>query len=710
MIRKLVEQQLKYSIPILAVFFFITGFFAFFAIDLTIDPSFSALVSQDSQFNTFERVLANVQGNTDAFLLFFRPDDTSRLTQRPTRVTDEDVMQRIMEFEDILLQSPFVVQVVGPQISDDEQFAQLVLQVETPRAKDGFSQVIDDVEYYVSQGGEIAGIDTTLTGFPLLLNRVNTLLIQDNLITLAFTFIVVFLVLFWYFRDLIVTLIALSIPSVSLIMLAGLMSLLGVSITITLAAVGILILGISVSFTIHVVIGYEKYIEQGLKAKEALIEAMESLHIAIIASFITTLAGFTALLFGVSPSSQSQGLVLSMGISVIFFTTFGLLPCLLYLFADKYVPSKVKFFETIKKFLAALARYQAYYPKTVILGVVVATVFFAYGASQVGFDTGNDNWIPDDDPIQESFRESAFAFGDDFSSVQLVVQSTRGDLRDVDVVRGLQDLARVIESHPDIERVNSPFTGIGLSNEEILNSLSNPQIRRNFNSDFTLTTLSIQVISFGEGADGSSTLLDEIQEMVDENEVFGVELNLFGDIIRFSELGESLGRDTGITTVISFILVFLIASFTYMSFKVGVMSILPILISIIWAVGIMGFTGVPFTALSTGLIALVLGIGIDFSIHLVNSTFNYLKEGKSLSDALEYTLNYSGGALLLTTITTFIGFASLVLATLLGIQRLGLALAFSIVSVFLVTIILIPAIISLGYARKLKKNGVANSN
>ncbi|MCH8519858.1 MAG: MMPL family transporter [Nanoarchaeota archaeon] len=703
MIRKLVEKQLRYSIPIVMVFFFITGIFGFYALQLTIDPSFSALVSSDSQFNTYERVLANSKGNTDAFLLFFKPDESSRLTQRPISVTDENVINRISTYNDILLQSPYVTNVIGPIISDDEQYAQLILQVETPRSRDGFSIVINDVRYYVEQVGEIAGIDTTLTGFPLLLNRVNTLLIEDNLTTLAFTFIVVFLVLIWYFRDLAVTFIALSIPTISLIILAGLMALLDVSITITLAAVGILVLGISVSFTIHVIIGYEKYIEQGLDAKDALIEAMEHLHIAIIASFITTLAGFTALLFGVSPSSQSQGLVLSMAISIIFFVTFGLLPCLLYIFASKYKPSKVKVFEKIKEYLVKLARIQAQFPKTVIFGVVIATFFFIYGASQVGFDTSNENWIPSNDPIQQSFRESAYAFGDDFSSLQVVVESTRGDLRDIDVVRDLQQVARILESHPDIERVDSVFKEIELDNQVIINTFSNPQNNRAFNSDYSLATFTIRVISFDEGADGSSGLLREIQQIIDENEVFGAKLTLFGDTIRFQELGESLGRDTGITTVISFVLVFIIASFTYMSIRVGIMSILPILISIIWAVGIMGYTGVPFTALSTGLIALVLGIGIDFSIHLVNSIYNYLKEGKDLSQALEYTLNYSGGALVLTTITTFIGFASLILATLLGIQRLGLALAFSIVSVFLVSIILVPAIISLGYARKLKR-------
>ncbi len=65
---------------------------------------------------------------------------------------------------------------------------------------------------------------------------------------------------------------------------------------------------------------------------------------------------------------------------------------------------------------------------------------------------------------------------------------------------------------------------------------------------------------------------------------------------------------------------------------------------------------------------------------------------------------YSVGTLFLTSITTFIGFLSLVLAALLRIQRLGLSLAFNIASVFLVTIVLVPAILSLQYTKKIIKH------
>ncbi|MFP4401926.1 MAG: efflux RND transporter permease subunit [Candidatus Nanoarchaeia archaeon] len=709
MIRKLLEKQLKYSIPIIAIFFLIIGFFGFFATQLTIDPSFSSLVSSDSQFNTYDRILANSQGSNDAFILFFKVDPNSQLVEnRIDDLTDSRVQSRINDAKPILEESQYVESVRGPIFNEDNDFAQLIVLVDTPRREDGFSIVIEDLEYYVEQVGTIAGVESTFTGFPLLLNRVNTLLISDNLNTLAFTFIAVFLILLWYFRDLKVTLIALSIPTSSLIVLAGMMTLFGISITITLAAVGILVLGISVSFTIHVLMGFEKYLNKGFSHRQSIIEAMDNLHVAIIASFITTLAGFAALMFGVSPSSQSQGIVLSMAIIGIFFMTFGLLPCLLNMFASHYTPSQVKLFIKIKQLLSKLARFQTYHPKGVILAVVAVTIIMAVGASQVGFNTENDNWIPEDDPIQESFRENSYAFGDDFSSIEIVVESSRGDLRDVDVVRALQELESIIESNPNIREVTSPFSDIDLNSQSIIEALNSPQLQNEFNSDYTLTTIRVVAYDFGVSESGTSSVVEQIEEMTKRYEPYGTKLTLYGDAIRFSELGESLGRDTGITTAISFILVFIIATATYFSLKVGVMSILPIIISIIWGVGMMGFTGVPFTTLSTGLIALVLGIGIDFSIHLVNSTLNYLNRGEDLGEALENTLNYSGGALVLTTITTFVGFIALTLATLLGIQRLGLALAFSILSVFLVTIILVPAILSLSYGKKQKN--LVNSN
>jgi predicted RND superfamily exporter protein len=171
--------------------------------------------------------------------------------------------------------------------------------------------------------------------------------------------------------------------------------------------------------------------------------------------------------------------------------------------------------------------------------------------------------------------------------------------------------------------------------------------------------------------------------------------SLYGDSIRFEELGNSLQQDAGATTMIGLGLVFVVASILYMSFRVGIISLVPIIISVLWAVGLMGFLKVPFTSLSTGIISLVLGVGVDFSIHLVDSIQKEFDKGKDTERAISEALFTSGSAILLSSFTTFFGFLALTFAQLLGTQRLGFSLAFSIISVFFVSITLVPAIMSL---------------
>ncbi|MFW5852724.1 MAG: efflux RND transporter permease subunit [Nanoarchaeota archaeon] len=688
-VKKSVNFLLKNSYIIIPLFFILISIMSFYAVNLPIDPSFSSLIADDTEYNINERLISNVLDGNDVVQVFFKPDESSALLERPRFMDNPDVISYMESVKKSLSESKYVVGVRGPQFNSESYYARILLEVDTPRSIDGFRKVIDDLDEYFEPVSKYPGVDATITGVPLLFDRVNNLLIGDNIKTIGLSIFAVFFVLLFYFKSWRLSLITLSIPISSLIILAGLMTIFDIAVTITLAVVGILIVGLGVDFAIHVVVSYESYRERGYKHKKSIMESIDHLHIAIFGSLLTTAAGFAALMFGVSPSSQSQGLVLTMSITIVSFVTILILPSLIYVFADfKKLPPKNHFFNSIKSKLGTLAKYQTHHPKVVLSILGVLTVVMLFGATNVGFDTGNNNWIPDDDPIQETFRESNYAFGGTFSSLQLVLEGN--NLRDVQTVRDIQQLEASLLSLRNIEDVVSPYTNLNLEREDIFSSLSGQ-----FNKDYTMGLMSIRVATFSTESGGSSVVLDEIRDVIDNNPVYGTKITLFGDVIRFSELGAALGRDTGVTTLISFVVVFLIASFLYFSFKIGAVALLPVIIGIIWTLGFMGFFNVPFTSISTGLIALVLGTGIDFSIHLTNSTFNNIKEGQNLVDSIHKTMIYSGGALLLTSITTFIGFSSLIFASLLGIQRLGITLAFSILSVFLVTIISIPAILSL---------------
>ena len=688
-IKKVVKSLLKFSPIIIPIFFLITFSMLFFAVQLPIDPSFSSLIADDTEYNINERLISNVLDGRDFVQVFFKPDESSVLLERPSTMDEPNVIDYIESVKRTLSQSKYVTSITGPQFNDDAYYARILIEVDTPRNIQGFRQVLDDLEKYFGQVDTFPGVDSTLTGIPLLFNRVNSLLIGDNIRTIAFSIVAVFLVLYFYFKSLKLALVTISIPLISLIILAGIMTIFQIPVTITLAIVGILVVGLGVDFAIHVVVSYESYREEGFSHTKSIIESIDHLHVAIFGSLLTTAAGFSALMFGVSPSSQSQGLVLTIAITIVSLVTIILLPSLIYVFGRLDVlPDKNNFFSYIKNKLGLLAKYQTHHPKLVLIALFLMTLVMIVGATNVGFDTGNNNWIPDDDPIQETFRESSYAFGGTFSSLQLVVNGN--NLRDIQTIRDLQNLESALLSLRNVEDVISPFSGLSLDRESAFGLLPGT-----FNEDYTMTLMTVRVATFSTEAGGSSVVLDEIRDVIDDNPLYDAEITLFGDVIRFSELGVALGRDTGVTTMISLVVVFLIASFLYFSFKIGFISLIPVIVGIIWTLGFMGFFNVPFTSISTGLIALVLGTGIDFSIHLTNSTFNKIKEGNKIDTAIYKTMIYSGGALLLTSITTFIGFSSLILASLLGIQRLGITLAFSILSVFLVTIISIPAILSL---------------
>ncbi|MFT4312492.1 MAG: efflux RND transporter permease subunit [Candidatus Woesearchaeota archaeon] len=696
MIEKAVNKLLDFSKILVFGFLALFVILFFFALQLQIDPSFSSLISDDTEFNTNERLLGNILGTSDTFIIIAKLDETSFLLERPLELSQPQIQEHLELIRTTVNQSQFVRQVLPVQMTDDQTYAQIIIQTATPRNIQGFADVIDDIERHFLLVNTYPGLDISLTGFPLLLNEVNTLIISDNIKTIAFTIIAIFLVLYAYFRSLRLTMITLLIPLMSVVMLGGVMSFFSIPISITLAIVGILTVALGVDFAIHLIVSYESYLEKRNSHRKSIVLAVKHLYLAIIASFLTTAAGFSALIFGISPATQSQGIVLMIAISIIALLTIIFFPCAIYLFSDGHLPPKNPLFESIKRFLGKFAIVQARRPKTVLLFLGIATVFLFGGVVQIGFDTSNDNWIPPDNPIQDSFRENSYAFGNDFSTLQIILTSQERNLKDVQVVRDIQNLQAQLLAIPEVETIRSPFTDLPLDQTLIHEQIDGT----NFNEDFTFTALTLQATSFDSDAGGDSVVLEHIRERIDQNPIYYTEVGLFGDVIRFRELGESLGRDTGITTILSFLFVFLIASVIYLSFAVGMIAISPIIIGIIWTLGFMGYFQVPFTSLSTGLIALVLGIGIDFSIHLVNSTRNYVRDGIPLEKALQKTMTYSGGALLLTSVTTFIGFFSLILASLLGIQRLGLSLAFSILAVFLVTIIMVPSVLQLTLKKK----------
>ncbi|MBL7056540.1 MMPL family transporter, partial [Candidatus Woesearchaeota archaeon] len=475
--------------------------------------------------------------------------------------------------------------------------------------------------------------------------------------------------------------------------------------------------------------GFLKRIKAGKTHATKL--AVTSVGSALTASALTTMAGFLAMLFGISPSSKIQGFVLSTGIFYAFIATVIVLPCLLvaykklvYSDMDKIIfklSDEEKKEKTEKGPLFYLASMQVAKPKTILLVFFVLTVLIVPGMTQLWMDTSNDNWIPPNDPVMAAMDEISSKFGG-LDSQNFLLQITPDadkksvkDLRDPRVMRKLAELDKAMEKHQDVSSFRTPADILMAANngkvpqdiEQIKNIINaDEQARNYFNKDFTVMKLTAIGDGFG-GGNPNEAPTDIYFEWLNEAESVSFPEGVFyqaqGGIRSDMEIDNLLAVDTMKTTGIGFLFVFLIALLIYRSWVTGMLAILPIIFAIIWTLGIMGWTNLPFTVLTSGMMAIVMGMGIDFSIHLIHNTKSMLKKGKDIAESVTSAVTSTGEAMSVTTLTTVVGFSSLLLATLLATKRLGLTLAIAVFSAFVICMLIVPATLVIEHNFKKRK-------
>ena len=664
------------------------------------DPDISALVPDDGEYSQNQKSLRSLSEVSDSVFILIKKDENNKYVKTPELMNDTRVVNYANDLISILEQNEFVININKPSLNEDLTHMKITMTLKTPDYVGARTQILNELQKVIDTQKSPFGTEIVLSGTPAILDRIGTLLIVDNLNTITLTLLLIVLVIYFFSRNIYFTLCVVGAPTITLVFLSALMVVFDIDITISLAALGVLVLGLGVDYTIHILIHYKNEIKKNPKdLKKSLIKTIEKLKIPIFASFLTTLCGFSALIFGIGPSSKDQGIVLSLAIFLVFVITFLVVPVFIFAFSQKIKIRENKYFERFIDLISNLAVYQSRYPKVVLSVILLITFVMIFGATKVYMSTSNSNWLPNDDKVNEAFKENDYVFQDNsFESFDIVLETTKGDFRDIQKIKDINRITEKVLAHPRIDSISSPFENLEYDKNEIWETLTNDRYT-SFNSDFTYTRISLYSLNLGEDDTGKSITLLEIKEMLSSEDIYNTKISYFGDVVRFNELGDTMQKDTGITTIISFIGVFLIVSIIYASLKIGVLSIVPILISLIWTLGFMGFFNVPFTQLSTGLLSLILGIGIDFAIHLVDNIKRNLIH-KGLEESIKDTIKSSGSAIFLSSFTTFFGFLALLGANLLGVQRLGLGLSIAIFSVFVVSICLVPALYSLFYRNK----------
>lgn len=141
-------------------------------------------------------------------------------------------------------------------------------------------------------------------------------------------------------------------------------------------------------------------------------------------------------------------------------------------------------------------------------------------------------------------------------------------------------------------------------------------------------------------------------------------------------------RNIGLLSLVAVaVLVFL----DFRSIKSTLTVIMPLLLGVLWLVELMGIFNIPLNLANFFAIPILVGIGVDNAVHL----YHRYQETKDV-DKCVYT---TGSTLTLTSLTTSVGFGSLILASHRGLSSLGLLMAVGTATCWFACVIFMPTLI-----------------
>ena len=149
----------------------------------------------------------------------------------------------------------------------------------------------------------------------------------------------------------------------------------------------------------------------------------------------------------------------------------------------------------------------------------------------------------------------------------------------------------------------------------------------------------------------------------------------------------------GISTAIIFLIIFV--GLILRSISSGIYSAIPIVAAIIILFGVMGLTGIPLNIATVLVASVALGIGIDYSIHIISHFNHSYKITGNAKTAIEETIMISGKAIIINVVSVSAGFLILIFSEMVPLQYFGLLIALSMLGSSLGALTLLPVILIL---------------
>ncbi|WP_022664857.1 MMPL family transporter [Desulfospira joergensenii] len=372
------------------------------------------------------------------------------------------------------------------------------------------------------------------------------------------------------------------------------------------------------------------------------------------------------------------------------------------------------------------------HPKTIVIFILAITLFFSLGLKKLRIDASSSGMMLQHDPSMAYYNDTVEKFGTENITVVFIKDK---DLFTPEKLLRLDDIQYALESLPAVQKTESLFTVTNFKGEngslnvlplmdylpETLeeaarvkaDALNNPIWVNNIISpDGNAVALNLFVTPDPDDPDFVLHFTDKVEEIIGKARPDFEKVFQLGNSYTRKSITECIISDQMTMAPLSVIVLLLMLLVTMRTSAGAVLPMLTAGSSVVWSAGFMGYMGIPLNILTVIVPSLIIVIGSTEDIHLLAKYFEGLKaEGGSKLKAVDFMAAKTSTAVMLTALTTFLGFLSITINDILILKQFGIVSSFGLFVNPLITCLVTPVYLKFfGPGLKHPEKGKANLN
>lgn len=615
--------------------------------------------------------------------------------------------------------------IVGSQVSDDFQCAMVKAQLlefdpDTGEKLDTLT-IADELETQLRGKFENDRISIHIIGFSKMIGDVANGA-KDVVLFFSIALAITAVMVFFFSKSLMLTVLPLLCSVIAVVWQLGLLTLIGFGLDPMSILVPFLVFAIGVSHGVQMINAMGKEVVAGSQTKTAAQTAFRTLLIPGGVALLSDTVGFMTLLVIDIGIIRELAITASLGVAVIILTNLLLLPVLMSFLTlgEGYKAKFTKNQHKADQFWDTVASCACSKRAPIIL--LVTTGLFAFGCSQSQHMKIGDLHAGAPALHEYSrYNQDTFLITDKYAIsvdyISVLVESTPEACTSYEVMEAIDELQWKMENVPGVQSTVSLASVSKLVNAGY--NEGNPKWRVLPSNQQTLVQAISRVPTSSGLLNGDCSVMPVIMFMEDHKaetiirvidglKTFRTEYET--DTLKFKlasgPVGVMAAKNEAVEAaqdpmmVYVFGAVILLCLLSFRSLRATLSVVIPLYVVSVLAQALMTYLQIGLTVSTLPVIALGVGIGVDYGIYILSTMSLKLKEGMPVRQAYFDALKERGSAVLFTGVTLAVGVSTWVFSALKFQMDMGILLTFMFVVNMLGAVVVLPALAAIFWRKQ----------